>query len=132
MGITECEKDQGIFISDRLKWLNQVRHAASKANKVLGMLLKTFVNRESDLWKKLNTSLVRPHLEYAVQAWCPYQERDIQILERVQRRATKIPSCHKDLDYESRLRLWGLTTLEKRREKGEGRLDTNVQTCSWY
>ena len=66
---TDCEKDQGVFISDKL---DQVRHAASKANKVLGMLLKTFVSRESDLWKKLYISLVRPHLEYAVQAWCSY------------------------------------------------------------
>ena len=67
MEITQCEKDQGVFISNDLKWVNQVRHSAGKGNKVLGMLTKTFESRDSSLWKKLYLSLVRPHLEYAVQ-----------------------------------------------------------------
>ena len=98
--------------------------------------MKTFVSRESDLWKKLYTSLVRPHLEYAVQAWRPYLEGNIQILERVQRRATRIPISHKGLDYESRLRLWGLTTLEKRRERGDliqmYKIVHGVEEITWH
>ena len=43
-----------------------------KANRMLGMLKKTFESRDPKLWKELYVSLVRPHLEYAVQAWNPH------------------------------------------------------------
>ena len=54
------------------------------------MLKRTFESREPGLWKDLYVSLVRPHLEYAVQAWNPYLQGDIDKFERVQRRATKL------------------------------------------
>ena len=68
---SECERDLEIIVSNDLKWSLQVRNVVGKANKVLGMLKKTFVSRDIELWLKLNKSLVRPHLEYSVQAWCP-------------------------------------------------------------
>ena len=133
---TECEKDMGVFIRSDLKWEDQVRHAASKANKVLGMLKKTFVCRESELWKKLYISLVRPHLEYAVQVWNPYYEKDIEIIEKVQRRATKIPTELSNLEYEERLKRWGLTTLKERRVRGcliqMYKVHNELETINWY
>ena len=62
----------------------------------------------------LYKSMVRPHLEYAVQAWCPNKISDIKLLEGVQRRFTKcIPELNK-LPYEMRLKNLNLTTLETR------------------
>ena len=46
-----CEKDLGVHISSDLRWRNHIKVIASKANKVLGMLLKTFTSRDADLWK---------------------------------------------------------------------------------
>ena len=63
----------------------------SKANKMIRMLKNTFINRDIKLWKQLYTSMIRPHLEYAIQVWNPYQIGDIDIIEIVQRRASKIP-----------------------------------------
>jgi ribonuclease P/MRP protein subunit RPP40 len=63
--------------------------------------------------KKLYISLFRPHLEYAVQVWNPYLAKDIELIEKVQRRAIKIPTnmkAHRE-DYEGRLEEWGLTKL---------------------
>ena len=57
---------------------------------VLGMLLKTFTSRDMNLWKLLYVSLVRPHLEFASTVWNPYLVGDIETLEKVQRRATRI------------------------------------------
>ena len=48
-----------------------------KANRILDMLNITFESMESRLWKDLYVSIVRPHLEYAVQAWNPYLLGDI-------------------------------------------------------
>ena len=63
--------------------------------------------------------MVRPHLEYAVQVWNPYFSKDKQLLENVQRRATKLIGCLRDLPYESMLRILGLTSLELRRIPGD-------------
>jgi len=116
---SECERDLGIYISSNLKWRNHVEHIATKANRVLGMLVKTFVSRDPNLWKKLYISLVRPHLEFASSCWNPYLQSDIDILEKVQKRASRIPSNMKHLDYEKRLEIWGITTLKDRRIRGD-------------
>ena len=72
-----------------------------------------------DIFMKTYPSLVRSHLEYAVQAWSPRLKKDIDQLEKVQRRATKlVPEC-RTLEYEGRLRFLGLTTLEERRIRGD-------------
>ena len=64
-------------------------------------------------------SLVCIHMEFAVQAWSPQLKKDIAILEKVQRRATKLVPEIRDLSYSQRLKELGLTTLEERRKRGK-------------
>ena len=71
------------------------------------------------IWKDLYVSLVRPHLEYAVQAWNPYLQGDIDKIERVQRRATRIPTGFEKFEYEDRLKKLSMTTLKDRRIRGD-------------
>ena len=58
---SSLERDLGVLVSDDLKWRKQIDMAVSKANRILGMLKKTFVSRDADLWRNLYVSLVRPH-----------------------------------------------------------------------
>ena len=68
---------------------------------------------------KLYKSLVRPNLDYCIQAWRPYLEKDVEVLERVQKRATRMIEECKGLSYERRLSLVDLTTLETRRLRAD-------------
>ena len=64
-------------------------------------------------------SLVRPHLEYAVQTWSPHQIGHIRLIEGVQQRFTRMIPELKSLPYEARLKRLNLTTLEIRRIRGD-------------
>ena len=64
---TNLERDLGVIVGSDLKWREHVDRMVGKANSTLGMLKRTIESREPGLWKDLYVSLVRPHLEYAVQ-----------------------------------------------------------------
>ena len=116
---TEEERDLGVIVNNNTKPSRQCAEAAKKANKVLGMIKRTIISREKETVLELYKALVRPNLEYCVQVWCPYLRQDVEKLEKIQRRATKMIKGFGNLEYEERLRRCKLTTLEKRRERGD-------------
>ena len=97
---TETGKDIGVIIDNKLKFSEHLSEKINKANKIVGLIRRTFVYLDSPMFKSLYTALVRPHLEYANQVWCPHLIKDIEAVENVQRRATKQLSELKDLPYE--------------------------------
>ena len=115
---TVKEKDLGVSINANMKVSEQCRIAASNGNQVLGMIRRNITYKEKSLIVPLYKSIVRPHLEYCIQAWSPYLRKDIDMLEKIQRRATKRISGLRDLRYEERLNECGMTTLETRRLRG--------------
>ena len=114
------EKDLGIIINQTLKSSQQCVAAANTANRTLGMINRTFVNKHSNIMLRLYQTLVRPKLEYCVQAWRPYLKKDIDLLEKVQRMATRLMTSDKSLSYtDDRLQKFGLTIRETRRLRGD-------------
>ena len=111
--------DLGVTISADMKVSEQCGIAASKGNQILGLIRRNITYKEKKLIIPLYKAIVRPHLEYCIQASRPYRKKDIDTLERIQRRATKMIPELRDLSYEERLKECGLTTIETRRLRGD-------------
>ena len=88
--VSSKERDLGIIMDDKLKFTEQCSNAVRNANITLGMIKRTNSNKSKKIVTQLYKSLIRPKLEYCVQAWRPYLKKDIEIIERVQHRATKL------------------------------------------
>ena len=111
------EKDLGVLIPDSLKPASQCAQAVKKANQVLGQMSRSFTYRNRSTWVRLYKQW--HHLEYAVQAWCPWTDCDIEAIENVQRRAIRMVSGLSSNVYEERLKEVGLTKLTERRLRGD-------------
>eukprot|EP00057_Strongylocentrotus_purpuratus_P009185 XP_011663659.1 PREDICTED: RNA-directed DNA polymerase from mobile element jockey-like [Strongylocentrotus purpuratus] len=114
MEVRKEEKDLGVTFDPTLKFSKHVGKVANKANRIVGLIRRTFAHMDEDMFCLLHKTLVRPHLEYANCVWNPFLRQDITKLEKVQRRATKMVPSIKDLPYVTRLERLDLPTLAYR------------------
>ena len=121
LNTTVKEKDLGLTISADMKVSEQCAIAPAKGNQILGLIRRNIVYKEKELIIPLYKTIVRPHLEYCIQAWRLFRKKDIDILERVQRRSPKMIQKLRNISYEMRLKECGLTTLETRRLRRDQR-----------
>ena len=113
------EKDLGVLIDDKLCFKDQVAQSTAKANRMVGLIRRSFDFLNEITLIQLYKSLVRPLLEYGHCVWQPYHKTLNSDIEDVQRRATKLIGSLKEKTYPERLRLLGLPTLEHRRLRGD-------------
>jgi hypothetical protein len=116
---SKVERDLGVQVTNDMKSATQCNKAAGKANAVAGLVRRHFKRLDKHDFLLIYKTYIRPHLEYCIQAWSPHMKKDIRRLEAVQRRATKLVVGMKKLGYEERLHRLGLTTLERRRQRGD-------------
>ena len=114
-----CEKDLGIQVDSALKFREQAASAASKANQMLALVRRSFQNIDTESLPLLYKTFVRTHLEYGNTVWGPFNRADQKLLERVQRRATKLVPSIKHLPYTDRLRHLKIPSLYYRRRRGD-------------
>ena len=113
------ERDLGIIVDSSCKFSEQCNEVIKNANRTLGMIKRNITYKSKDVIVRLYKALVRPKLEYCVQAWRPFLRKDIDNLEKVQHRASKMINECRNLNYKERLVRTGLVTLENRRTRGD-------------
>ena len=113
------EKDLGVYVDTTLKFHEQAAAAVGRANKILGLIKRTFVALDTFTLPLLFKAMVRPHLEYSNSVWGPTSRADQDAVERVQRRATKLVQSIRHLSYQDRLKRLKLPSMHYRRLRGD-------------
>ena len=79
----------GVKIHKKLSWADHVAEIASKASQMLNLLRRSMHGCHKDAKKRAYLALVRPHLEYASPVWSPHQQKSIDNIEKIQKRAAR-------------------------------------------
>jgi len=106
-------------VDEKLDMSHRCALAAQKTNCILGHIKRSVGSRSREVILPLCSALVTPHLESHVQLWSPQHRKDMELLERIQRRATTVIRGMEHLSCEERLRDLGLFRLENRRLRGD-------------
>ena len=69
-------------MNTNMKVSEQCSIASSKGNQVLGMIRRNITYKDKNLIVPLYKAIVRPHLEYCIQAWSPYLRKDTYMLDK--------------------------------------------------
>ena len=113
------EKDLGVSISNDLKPHQHIVNIVKKANKTLGMIKRSFTHINRDIFMLTYKTFIRPSLEYCQSVWSPHLQKDINMLENVQRRASKMVLGLHNIPYEQRMQKLSLQSLQYRRTRGD-------------
>ena len=106
------------MVDEKLSTSEECVLEAWKANGILSCIRRWVVSKVREVFFPLYFALLRPHLEYCIQVWGLQQRKDVELLERVQRRAMKMVRGLEHLSYEERLKDLGLFSLKKRELRG--------------
>ena len=112
-------KDLGIIISEDLKGHAQVSKACKRANQEIDRIRRSFVSRSPAFLSNMYKLYVRPHMEYCVEVWNPKYKGDIDKMEKVQNKMTRMVRNGASRRPDQRNQLLRISSHEQRRLRGD-------------
>ena len=119
LDVSPCQKDLGVLVDNELAFRDHIPCIVAKANGVLGVIRRIFRFLDSSSLLLLYKSMVHPIIEYGIPAWSPFLWKDIDEIDSIQRRATKMVPGLREVPYPERLRRLDLPCLRYRRLRGD-------------
>jgi len=113
------DKDLEGLVDEKLNMTQQYTLTTQKANHILSCIKRSMASRSREVILPLCSALVRPHLESCIQLWSSQHRKDVEQLEQVQRKSTKMIRGLEHLSCEEKLRELGLFILQKRKLRGD-------------
>jgi len=114
-----AERDLRKLVGSRLHTSRQRALVAKRASCILGCMKHSITSWSKEVILPQYSALVWPHLEYCVQFWAPQLKQDVEGLECIQRKSAELVKVLEGMSCEEQLRTLGLSSLEKRRPKGD-------------
>ena len=90
---------------------------ALTCNRIMGQIWRSFKYRNPEVMMELYKTYILPHKNYGIVVWAPHLKKDIQTIESIQRRFTRMITGMKGLGYDERLHKLNLPTLVNIRRK---------------
>jgi len=115
--LVRTEKDLGIQFTNKLNFEKHINSTVNKVNKIIGLLRRKFTYMDKSLFLILYKALIRSHLDYGNLIYYPTTKKCKQLVENVQRRATRLVPALKGLSYVERIKALNLPSLEYRRKR---------------
>ena len=109
----------GVVFDQHSKFGLHIKEKVNKAYAGLGIIKRNFKYMSKGVFCLLHKAMVRSQLEYANSVWNPHGKEDIETIEKVQMRATKLVESVRNLSYEDRLTKLGIPSLKYRRLRGD-------------
>jgi hypothetical protein len=114
------QKDLGVTVNTNGRFVGHVNNIAKKANRLVGMVKRRLHSHQPEILKKIYNLYILPTLTYNSEVWNPVYRNQVDHLEKVQRRYTRLLNTSDE--YDDRLKTLNLQTLESVRDQADLKL----------